>query len=384
MSLTIRKPWTSQPQIPVGIDCGNSITQGLVFATEASFGGRDIVSQTTNNPLGSGVTVGQGINGKQWDCTGSQADRANNFGVWQGLSGATKATWDITIYFSAANPTTHFFCQWDNQQQWLLQASAGSLIWVAADDNVGNRRRRDLSGAFPTAGWYRVTGSWLGGAVLYLVINGVDKTGSLSAVSDAANNIGTNNTADFLQIGMCSGGIALAGAVSGARIWNRGLSLAECLSLNSNANQIYAPLRRTIPSAQIAVTIARPGSDITTTGWTGVPNNTNKYANIDETSADDSDYINSPPVTGTVAPIIFGIVDQNGGVNTLPVGTWDVHVRATYIDGLTASQVRVTLLDSGGTSVGASSWQTVTSSFATYTLSITTTGIAARIKVEVQ
>lgn len=37
----------------------------------------------------------------------------------------------------------------------------------------------------------------------------------------------------------------------------------------------------------------RPSTDVTITGITGTPDNTNKYANIDESSASDTDYIYS-------------------------------------------------------------------------------------------
>ena len=46
--------------------------------------------------------------------------------------------------------------------------------------------------------------------------------------------------------------------------------------------------------------------------------------------------------------------------------------------------MRITLLDGSNVSQGASGWQTVTSTFADYTATVTTTGAATRVKIEVQ
>jgi hypothetical protein len=123
------------------------------------------------------------------------------------------------------------------------------------------------------------------------------------------------------------------------------------------------------------VGISRPSSDILTTGWTGNPDNVNKYNNIDEVSASDTDYITSPTITGGEA-ITFGLS------SSLATGTWDVRYRANFVG--SSAQVRVHLLDSSDVSQGVSTWQTVTDTFALYTANITTTGTATRVKIEVQ
>jgi hypothetical protein len=122
--------------------------------------------------------------------------------------------------------------------------------------------------------------------------------------------------------------------------------------------------------------IARPSSDITVTGWTGSPDNTNLYTNIDETVASDTDYILSPSVSDSPGPAIFGIFP------TLASGSYTVKVRARRTGSV--GQVRALLLDSSGTTVATSSWQALTTSATTYELSVTTTGTAARLRFEVQ
>lgn len=124
------------------------------------------------------------------------------------------------------------------------------------------------------------------------------------------------------------------------------------------------------------VTIYRPSSDITVTGWIGVPDNVNLYNNIDETAASDADYVVSPSLAATPGPAIFGL---NG---TLGSGSCIVRVRSSY--GGTSGQIRVLLQDSSGVTVGTSSWQVLTATPTTYNLNVTTTGTAARARLEVQ
>jgi hypothetical protein len=355
MSLTIRKPWTSQPQGPIstpsiwtaGTSRAFSYGLGGVYASPASAVSVGLAPFAASKnftvvlvwcaPLASQAAtqlfrLGGASDGIRLDVATSGG--GINPAIWT-LNGVANGT----SYIVGTSPFTTV-----PVVSVISVSTASFTVWT---DNLGSASPT-FSG--PTGANYTQASAVIAPTDFNLQING------------------NNGSFGFYAVA------ALPFVVTDA----------QAKSYITNPWQLFAPLRRILAAPTIAVTIARPGSDITTTGWTGVPNNTNKYANIDEASADDSDYVQSPTVSGTVAPIIFGIVDQTGSPNTLPVGTWDVHVRATYIDGLTASQVRVTLLDSGGTSVGASSWQTVTASFATYTLSITTTGIAARIKVEVQ
>jgi hypothetical protein len=382
MSLTIRKPWTSQPQLPAVVDWGNPLLESVDFVL--------LGSQRFYNPQNKIITrVGAATSSLSISGVGSVVTKTDYFSYPAQVGTGGTSPWTIAGVFTPITLPTAW-------------AAVGDAVAGYCDSPGNNTQDRAVSLANTTNQWsgYLFDGAQktsISSAVATVgksdaVVVTVDNLNLICAVAGAAESstaVGNNGyngyagnavfcagNADFQNIG--SMGIQLLVRTNAS--WNT----TKRASFLANPWKIFTPLRRTFSPFNIAVTIARPGSDITTTGWTGVPDNTNKYANIDEASASDTDYIQSPTVSGTVAPIIFGIVDQGGGANTLPVGTWDVHVRATYIDGLTASQVRVTLLDSGGTSVGASSWQTVTSSFATYTLSITTTGIAARIKVEVQ
>ena len=116
--------------------------------------------------------------------------------------------------------------------------------------------------------------------------------------------------------------------------------------------------------------IRRPNSDILTTGWTAVPGGS-LYDMIDEASPSDADYITRAQA-GT-EPAIFGIPQVPAGPNT-------IRFRAAATSG--AGQVRVLLLDGGGSTVGTSAWQAIDATPTTYALSVVASAAAERVRIE--
>ena len=160
-------------------------------------------------------------------------------------------------------------------------------------------------------------------------------------------------------------------------LWNWAFPPSLIREIAQDPMQVFMPLVDFVGGQDTAgsIGIIRPSSDVTTTGWTGVSDNTNKFANIDETTASDTDYITSPSITGGEYTI-FGLS------GSLAAGSWDIRYRANFVG--SSADVRITLLDGSNVSQGASGWQTVTSTFADYTATVTTTGAATRVKIEVQ
>jgi hypothetical protein len=216
---------------------------------------------------------------------------------------------------------------------------------------------------------------YAGDALRTVYLNGTPGTPNTTsgAVTSASQfSIGVLNRSGITQF--------WPGGISAVFIIPRALTDAEMALMRTPADvyvAMYIPLSRTLWVPVTGVTIYRPGTDITVTGWTGTPDNVNLYTNIDEASASDADYVTSPNIDGSQGPFIDGLTAS------VPVGTWDVKYRSDYNSG-TAKQVRMTLLDSSNVSVGAGTWQTVTTSFVLYTSTITTTGVATRFKIEVQ
>lgn len=124
-----------------------------------------------------------------------------------------------------------------------------------------------------------------------------------------------------------------------------------------------------------ATVIARPNSDITTTGWTA-STGTVLYEMIDEVTPSDADYIISPGLASSPGPAIFGLN------SSLSSGSYTVRVRARYNNGA-AGYLQAFLLDSSNNVVGTGAQQALTSAYATYDIAITVVGVAVRIKLEV-
>jgi len=140
------------------------------------------------------------------------------------------------------------------------------------------------------------------------------------------------------------------------------------------------------PCAQIAVgtngdtatfsagpTIYRPSSDLSVAGWT-FSGAASVAAAIGETAASDAEFATSPnladPATVAISP-------------SLPAGTWAVKLRPRRnLAGV--GQVRVRLLNSSNVDVGGSDWITPTTSFSLFEVGFTTTGLADRLRIEVQ
>ena len=271
-----RVPWTRQPPYPVGIDWSNPITRNLVFAFEGANGQRCPISRLSA-PLSSGNTRDIGRYGIQQKFSGSQAGGSNNFGALKAISGATQATWDVLFYLDNVSQSAKVFQQWNNNNQnWLIDTSGTGLLWVALDDDSGQRRRWDATNTFPTAGWYRLILVWAGGSSKRARINKVDITASLTEV----NNTGTvhGNNLDPLSIGVASDS-PLAGKVVFARMWTRALSVAEVVSLEDLPWQIFEPYTvfDNIPlSGPTSYTLIASGGSYTATGSTAILNRNRK------------------------------------------------------------------------------------------------------------
>jgi len=125
-------------------------------------------------------------------------------------------------------------------------------------------------------------------------------------------------------------------------------------------------------SFTIYIGVHRPSGDVTTGGWTPTPSG-DLWPTIDEDTASTTDYITSPDDTTSA---VFALTP------TMPVGTFTVGVGGRR-SGATG-QLRIVALNSVGSAVGATSWQTLTTSWAVYSLSLTTTDAATQFRIELQ
>lgn len=115
----------------------------------------------------------------------------------------------------------------------------------------------------------------------------------------------------------------------------------------------------------------RPDSDVSAAGWVAVPPGS-LYSTLDETIADDGDYITS---------IISGSSPAVLGIGPLAAGTYTLRVRAGTDIG--SGVLRVRLLAADGAVLATTPDQPINTTPATYTLSMSISGTATRVALEV-
>ena len=361
------KRWTRQPQGAVEIDWSNPLTRGLQCALSPYFEHVKNRRPTYSGTMAYGTSAfGRSLKG-------------NNAGLaFVPVSGVSDPM--TMLYAGSINRTAN------PNLVAGLGSSTGSqvLAFQFSTTQIGNKTiLRQTSGdtnRFFNNNLNTVSAAKVAlcavatGASLDVYWNGTLDNGSISIQST-----GDNSAFDRA----CLGGIRRTGntnadtGTDGALFcyWNRALTASEIASISANPWQIFKPVTRTIGAVISGVTISRPSSDITTTGWTA-SSGAVLYDMIDESVASDVDYIISPSLSGSPGPAVFGLS------STLDAGTYNVRTRARRTG--TTGQIRALLLDASGTTVGTGSWQALTQTPITYELSVTTSGTAARVRIEVQ
>lgn len=232
-----RRAWARQPQGPVEIDWSHPLARGLIFET----GGHALDGQGVRNlahteratfAAGVGQTVSRG---RAISFSGVQTYSACSFGDSDRYDGLSSATWQL-IWWSNSATSAKPFAKWGANNSWLIQTGTG-LTWVACEDAGGLRRRWDSSSLFSTTGTLNhAVLSWRGAGEKTLIVNGVDKTSSLTPNGTTATV--QRNSSDVVQLGIARDGSPLNGGIVLARMWKRGLTLDESREIGRMPFQI--------------------------------------------------------------------------------------------------------------------------------------------------
>lgn len=331
MSILLPTPRSNQPDYPVLVDSSNQIANGLIVSAvmtpagavyDASRRGRNSNFVTSTN-----IKRLSGSSGTNLDFDGSQAEASVSFGTgynFNGLLGLTIEA-DFTIRSIGPGNSTIVGKNGPDPECFLLyitsvgrlalyQYMSGgvSLQWQSQDNSIVVNRQTHVVASFRN----QVVSLYINGRLATLARN--DGTTNLS--------LADKNTIP-LQIGRNSNGLALTGSISMVNIWSRGLSDAEAYSRYMNRWGLFAaPRGVSVTVSSITYTYARPSSDITTQWSTS--SGTTHYTLIDETVADDNDYIvataagqtdevklasMTPPQVGTDLVINYKVTGVDGG-----------------------------------------------------------------------
>lgn len=280
MSLIARPRWTRQPQGPVQIDWSNPLTRGLQSLwrfdqlLDVRTNKRFAITETTGMTPSSPSLCGKGV---------KRTTVTTNLGYID-LNAALTSDFTLValhVPSSLANP--------------------GELL----DDDDFPRRLQFRAGStgntefifFNTAG-SAFTASSSGIQVNSVCISAATKLGStITAYTDGVPGTpvtvtgtpqsGTTTVRAFVGR---NGGDNYQGTQVFSAWFNRALSDGEIKSISANPWQIFKPVTRTIALSGAVVQLLRPDGDISSGAW--LPSTgSDLYAMLDETTADDGDYI---------------------------------------------------------------------------------------------
>jgi hypothetical protein len=271
--LIVKRPWSKQPTIAVGIDRDNPITRGLQIALNPGAG-----KHAVDLALGRPVTY------------------ASNISIVR--NGNLPASGSTRILLSA--PSTSFLIpaassgievpSWQNNTNAaslliLQKAPLGSNEWMktsnASDTDHFPYGSSVYTSAFMGSRWVNGFTPSVGTAINDPVAIGISVRNGLqnfywnaSLAVNAA--LSTFSLSPVLRFGSFTGStqIGFNGHMFLILVWSRFLSEAEFRSLSLNPWQVFAPLNSVLPAVSVAPSLPTfsaptyaPGS-LTSSGWT--------------------------------------------------------------------------------------------------------------------
>lgn len=366
MAIPLSSPLNQFPPYPPQIDWRNPLTRNLGRVITPSAGMVDVVTRQISIVNGTiarqpaGFRAGSVTSASSIELLDFPANTYTCFAIAVAQAAGTNSARSLISRSTSSNLDNYY-----------LYYNGGNIPTIR-HFQAANGIERVVSGiTIPIGSVASMAGTYDGGTIR-IYVNG-QFYNSLSATAPYVSGAG------YVTQLLATGGTGRALNYIGnglllAAIWNRALTASEVVEVSKNPWQLFSSQNQRL---SIFSPVYQPGSDITVTGWTGSPDNVNLYANIDESTASDADYVLSPSLSGTPGPAIFGL-----SPSSLAAGNYTVNVRARRTGSV--GQLRALLVDSSGTTVGTSSWQSLTTTYTTYNLSITTTGTAARLRFEVQ
>jgi hypothetical protein len=348
MSLFLPSRFSRQPQAATAIDWGNPLTRGLVLDWSAV---NPLVNQVDGQRV-VGVSPSP-INalqvGRARDFTNAvDGDTSWGASYWP-LSGATQFTVEAYFRQTATSSYANLVSKFAAGGPLFLRIEASGQIGVGSN-NIGFFAGSPNS--YSLNSWTYVCATYFNGFFTIYVNGKLDLTSSQLIVT------GLGATSENLQIGQGTGGGA-GGApkadIAFARLRKVALSPAEIWALSQNPYQIFRPTRPVFFSLGQSFQFSRPSADLLT-GWTRTPAGGTHVSAINETTSNQTDYLQAT-AAGLVDSFTMQPIDQplSGGVDiNLDI---DASARPVTVDLLNGATVvkSASVITTGQTTISVSS-----------------------------
>ena len=243
----LRTQRVSQPQQIVGVDRGNPVTSGLVFASIGLF---DVVNNVVATKNGVSIKPSAGGVGLKADVTGTSIGASFPRSKLSTSNGAGTGDFSVLVGASPIASTTRelMFCSCNGTVEFFFAANANVGLTASSGSISPQTNTGGSSGVTQAGGADGKPHVWLytrAGIVGTLYCDGrVVSSGAVSAVQ-------MWTATSTVDIGGYTGtGWGVSSSVFAAAAWNRSLSAAEACSLSRKSGnwQIFAPINRSIPS----------------------------------------------------------------------------------------------------------------------------------------
>lgn len=298
--MKVRRVRTSQPQHKAEIDWSNPITLGLVY-WEMPGSGKAVPSVITGakrytTSRGIAYGFGSGFGTTTTDILKTRFNQHSTLRSYFGISMATGGASNLGRVFDKRTGAT-------DSESLLVETSAGNLLirygrqwtglaqWSSPVDSI-------VLGREFTWGVNYDSSEPSNAPELY-----VDGTSRTVTVTSLAYGTMVNNT-DYYTLGNRDSDKA-RGTIGYTTLWlvfDRILSATEHRSLHENPWQIFKP--RLLPvGGTVTAQYARPTSDVSAGTWTA-STGSDLYAMLDETTANDADYIST--VNASICEVALG------------------------------------------------------------------------------
>lgn len=279
--------WTRQPQIVRGINKKNTITRGLIILCNPAIGLENIAKPGTRfdgaivkatGRIGLSARTDGSLSHEMADAAWNRPAEVTSLVFCNRAGGLQNYASPLQKDFNSTSGPSY--------STWAIEynAHAAGNNVITAFSSISGSYSRTAAYTFEDTSIPHVSVLTRSSSALCLFVNGM-KVGENAGLSElsysatGANNIQINNTVTKSPFDVYL-----------VAIWDRVLSDLEIKIVSANPWQLFEPDETPLFKPVVTAQYTRPVSDVSAGGWTA-STGSDLFAMLDETAADDGDYI---------------------------------------------------------------------------------------------